>query len=258
MPDGLQGRTVLIARDSGRASGLLLKLDYLGAHVLVSPITATEPGDEAGLDAAISAVAGFDWVVVTSANAVKAFRAAADRASVRLADFKIRWAVVGKTTAFFLAALGGEGAPRVPLVPEEHTATGLVAAITAAAAPGARILLPQGNLAAPTLADGLQAAGFDVTTVTAYRTVPAAIDPAIAQAWAAGAIDAAVVAAPSAARQIAEQLGTQVPVVIVAIGNSTATAARECGFQQVLVADDSTDESLAAAVLKVLTDKVKP
>jgi len=256
MPDGLQGRTVLIARDTGRAGGLKLRLTSLGADVLVAPVTATEPGDEAALDAAVANLGGFDWVVVASVNAVNALVDASKRQAVSLADASLKWAAVGPATASTLAKL--EIIASQP--PEDHSAVGIVAALAPLATPDAlpRILLPQGDLAAPTLADGLRAAGFDVTTVTAYRTRPAVIDPEIAQAWASGTIDAAVVAAPSAARQIAAQMDSQEPVVIVAIGNSTAAAARECGFQHVVVADDSTDESLTETVLKALPDNLKP
>jgi len=246
MPDGLQGRTVLIARDPDRAEGLKLRLTSLGADVLVSPVTTTEPGDTDALDNAIARLTDFGWVAVASVNAVNALVDASKRQTVSLVDSGLKWAAVGPATASALADLGINNT----LVPPDHSATGLVDAMTPLVTPDARVLLPQGDLALPTLAEGLRAAGFDVTTVTAYRTVPAIIDHDIAQAWASDAIDVAVVAAPSAARQIAAQLGTQAPVVIVAIGNSTAAAARECGFQQVVMADDSTDESLAVAVLK--------
>jgi len=254
MADGFRGRRVLIARDPGRAEGLKLRLTSLGADVLVAPVTATAPGDEAVLDAAVADLAEFDWVAVASVNAVNALRGATQRLGVSLGSAGPRWAAVGHTTASALAELGVTAC--VPS--EDHSAIGLVSAMTPLVTPGSRILLPQGDLAAPTLADGLRAAGFDVTTVTVYRTVPAAIDADIAQAWASDAIDAAVVAAPSAARQMAEQLDAQKPVLIVAIGTSTAAAARECGFQQVVVADDSTDESLTAAICKVLADNLKP
>jgi len=250
MADSLVGRTVLIARDPVRAEGLKLRLTSLGAEVLVCPVTATESGDEVALDAAVTAISSFDWVIVTSVNAVNALADVAQRRGVNLSSAEIRWAAVGRATAAALAELGVIAA----MPPEDHSAAGLVAAMAGLATPGAlrRVLLPQADLAAPILADGLRAAGFDVTTVTAYRTVPADIDQAIAKAWASGAIDAAVIAAPSAARQIAAQLHPDAPVTVVAIGKSTATAARECGFQRVIVADDSTDEALTAAVCKAL------
>jgi len=248
MADSLAGRTVLIARDPSRAEGLRARLEALGAAVIVSPVTATMPGDEDELDAANAALAGFDWVVVASVNAVNALRDAAQRASVDLTEVPTSWAAVGSTTASALDALG----IKVAIVPEDHSAAGLVAELATAATPGQRALLPQGDLAAPTLAEGLQAAGFEVTAVTAYRTVPETLDPGTAEAWSAGTIDVAVIAASSAARQVAAQVDARVPVVIVAIGNSTATTARECGFQSVMVADDSTDEALVDAVREAL------
>jgi len=248
----LADRAVLIARDPDRAEGLRARLKALGANVRVCPVTATLPGDADELDAVIAGLSTFDWVVIASVNAVNALHGAAQRMSTRLADAATNWAAIGPATASSLEAIGAT----VALVPTDHSATGLVADLTKTAAPGQRALLPQGDLAAPTLAEGLRAAGFQVTAMTAYRTVPSPLDTRVVRDWAAGAIDVAVIAAPSAAKQISTQLDVHVPVVIVAIGHSTAQAAREAGFQSVVVADDSTDEALAAAVCKAAADKV--
>ncbi|MCL2652323.1 MAG: uroporphyrinogen-III synthase [Propionibacteriaceae bacterium] len=252
MADSLAGRTVLIARDPSRAEGLRARLEALGAAVIVSPVTATMAGDEDELDAVTAALPSFDWVVVASVNAVNALRDAAQRASVDLTEVPTSWAAVGPTTASALDALG----ITVAIVPEDHSAAGLVAELAKTATPGQRALLPQGDLAAPTMAEGLQAAGFGVTAVTAYRTVPEMLDPGTTEAWAAGTIDAAVIAASSAARQVAAQVDVKIPVAIVAIGNSTAKTARECGFMSVVVADDSTDDALADAVYKAAADNL--
>ncbi|MCL2490325.1 MAG: uroporphyrinogen-III synthase [Propionibacteriaceae bacterium] len=252
MAGALTGQAVLIARDPDRAEGLRARLKALGADVRVCPVTATLPGDPGDLDATVASLNDFDWVVVASVNAVNALHGAAQRMSTRLAAAATNWAAIGPATASALQAIG----VHVALVAKDHSAVGLVADLTNTAAPGQRALLPQGDLAAPTLADGLKAAGFQVTAMTAYRTVSSILDAGVVQDWNAGKIDVSVIAAPSAAEQIAAQLDVGAPVAIVAIGHSTAKAARAAGFQSVVVADDSTDEALAAAVCKAAADKV--
>ncbi|QAY71733.1 hypothetical protein ET471_04580 [Xylanimonas protaetiae] len=113
--------------------------------------------------------------------------------------------------------------------------------------PGRRVLLPLGDLARTVLADGLRAAGWDVDVVVAYRTVPVALPDDVAGLARAGRVDVAVVAAGSAARELARQLGDAAPPV-VAIGQPSADAARAAGLTVVGVADHPTDHALADAL----------
>nr|WP_281041974.1 uroporphyrinogen-III synthase [Xylanimonas cellulosilytica] len=111
-----------------------------------------------------------------------------------------------------------------------------------------RVLLPLGDLARSVLADGLRAAGWDVHAVVAYRTVPLALpDDVVDAAW-GGTIDLGVVAAGSAARELARQLGEAAPPV-VAIGQPSAEAAVAAGLTVVGVAERPTDDALAAALV---------
>lgn len=253
----LAGRTVLVARDVDRAGRLRLRLESLGAKVVVSPVTRTAAGDEDALDAAVGRLASFDWVVVTSVNAVAALASAAQRVGVSLAGAPgdvsrvtgPRWAAVGPATATALAGLG----LAVGIEPENHSAAGLVAAFAEASeGRGQKVLLPLGDLAASALADGLRGLGYGVETVVAYRTVPAAVPDDVRQMWAAGRVDAVVVAAGSAARQLAAQLGRNERVAVVAIGEPTAAVARECGLRVDAVASAATDDAVADAVVGVL------
>ncbi|MCL2317415.1 MAG: uroporphyrinogen-III synthase, partial [Actinomycetia bacterium] len=226
---------------------LRARLESLGARVLVAPCTATEPGDEPALDAAVSRLDGFDWVVVTSVNGVHALAESAGRAGVSLAGAAVRWAAVGPATCAGLEAMG----VRCDLVPSgDHSAAGLLAAFDGIPGFG-RVFAPLGDLAGPALADGLMARGFEVEVVTAYRTVPAAFPPAVVQAW--SLVDAIVLAAPSAARQVAAQLAHRLDVAGVAIGERTAAAAREAGLRVDVVAAAATPGALVDALVEALS-----
>lgn len=248
----LARRTVLVARAPERAAGLVERLRGAGAAVVAAPVIDRAPADDvAALDAAALAIAEgrYAWVVVTSVNAVDAIVGAAARTDSRIAG-GARWAAVGQTTRRALEAVG----IAVDLVPDgEASAAGLVAAFPSPPAPEtasapARVLLPLGDLAASTLLDGLTALGWAPDVVTAYRTVSRDLPDDVA----ARALDAVVVTSGSVARQVARQLGTRTPVV--AIGRPSADAAREVGLRVAAVADHPTDEALAAAVVRALSD----
>nr|WP_075827644.1 uroporphyrinogen-III synthase [Cellulosimicrobium sp. CUA-896] len=124
-----------------------------------------------------------------------------------------------------------------------------------AAAPttSSRVLLPQGDLAAPTMTDGLRDLGYAPDVVTVYRTVAHDLAPEVVEAWRAGAVDAVVLTSGSVAREVARQLGPRDDVAAVAIGDPTARAARAVGLRLDAVADRPTDAALAAALTTVLT-----
>lgn len=246
---------VLVPRAPSRAVGLAGLLRDAGHEVVVAPVVERAPvEDTAALEAAARRLAAgaYAWVVVTSVNAVDALAAAAARTGAPLAASAraARWAAVGPATRRALEAAG----VAVDLVPDgEASAAGLVAAFAGPAGAGTDgrdVLLPLGDLAGPTLADGLAALGWVPDVVTAYRTVRRDLPADVAARGRAGAIDAVVVTSGSVAREVARQLGTGTPVV--AIGRPSAEAAREAGLRVAAVAERPTDEALAAAVTAVL------
>ena len=120
-------------------------------------------------------------LVVTSPNAVRALRGH-DFGGV---DEGVRAVATGPGTAHVLVA--ASPGIRVWTPPEDRSARGILAGMTGPTAapevveglwpPAAGhavpiAWLPQSDLARPALADGLRAAGWDVRTAVAYRTVP--------------------------------------------------------------------------------------
>ena len=265
----LAGRTVLVPRSPERAAGLAAALRDAGARVLVSPAIERAPvEDRAPVDHAVARLAhgDFAWVVVTSVNAIDELVASAARQGVALGDAarRARWAAVGPATRRALEAVG----IAVDLEPDESSARGLVAAFAALAADGSPstpgrpaagadptglVLLPQGDLAAPTMHDGLHDLGYVPHVVTAYRTVTHALAPEVVAAWRGGEVDAVVLTSGSVAREVARQLGPRDDVAGVAIGDPTARAARGVGLRLDVVADRPTDAALATAVRTALT-----
>ncbi|MBN0038983.1 uroporphyrinogen-III synthase [Cellulosimicrobium cellulans] len=266
--DALAGRTVLVPRAPERAGDLAATLRDAGARVLVSPAIERAPvEDTAPVDGALARLVhgDFAWVVVTSVNAIEELLASAVRQGVGLADAarRARWAAVGPATRRALEAVG----ITVELEPDENSARGLVAAFAAlpsadqgstSAGQGSTsrgrgvVLLPQGDLAAPTMHDGLHDLGYVPHVVTVYRTVTHTLAPDVVAAWRAGEVDAVVLTSGSVVREVARQLGPRDDVVGVAIGDPTARAARDVGLRLDAVAERPTDAALAAALTDAL------
>ncbi|MFB8228837.1 uroporphyrinogen-III synthase [Cellulosimicrobium sp. NPDC055967] len=279
----LAGRTVLVPRAPERAAGLAGTLRDAGARVLVSPaIERARVEDTAPVDGAVARLAhgDFAWVVVTSVNAIDELRASVARQGLDLADAarRSRWAAVGPATRRALEAVGVQ----VDLEPSENSARGLVASFASLAstdhastpadqtstsadqgstspAQGSTsrgrglVLLPQGDLAAPTMHDGLHDLGYVPHVVTVYRTVTHVLAPEVVAAWRGGEVDAVVLTSGSVVREVARQLGPREDVAGVAIGDPTARAARAVGLRLDVVAERPTDAALAAAVDAALT-----
>lgn len=172
----LFGKTVLVTRAVSQAGSLRRKLEEQGARVLEYPaIEIKPPADETPFDEALSNLADFEWLVLTSVNGVEAFwerlrRKGKDARA--LAHLKI--AVIGERTKEALSAKGIEP----DLMPEQFTTEGLLEAFKKwGYLGGKRFLLARADIAPPVLVEGLEHLGARVTEVEAYRTVAAKQGP---------------------------------------------------------------------------------
>jgi porphobilinogen synthase len=254
----LRGMTVLIARSHERGDRLATLIVAAGGQAIVAPlteqVTVTGPDRRVLDDTMSEALAGgFDWVIVTSVNAVQALLATpglTDAIADRVVEpaRTLQWAAVGPGTARALANAG----IAVNLVPRNHSADGLLAEWPALPASGrSRVLLPLGDRARATLERGLATRGFEPVRVTAYRTIPCPAPPSVATAWAAGEFNAVALTSGSVVRELAEQLGVRQDVVAVAIGEPTREAAVNVGQPVGAIARSADDAGLLQALLRV-------
>ncbi|WP_375388048.1 uroporphyrinogen-III synthase [uncultured Amnibacterium sp.] len=238
----LGGWRVLVPRGGPWGHGVAADLRGRGANPVVAPsINFAGTADEAALDAALQRLQDgeYAWMSVTSATAVDVL--SAHRVVI---PERTRIAAVGETTAAALNA-AGYGVDFVPR--RDNSAAGLLAEWTDATgdAERLRILALRSDIAKPVLTDGLRAAGHDVDSVVAYRTVGVPIAPEIVADVASGAFDAILVTSGSVANQIAVQIGL-VPsrTVLACIGPRTALDAEAAGLRVDLVARERSSESL--------------
>jgi uroporphyrinogen-III synthase len=244
----LAGWRVLVPRGGKWGDGVAAALRGYGAVPVIAPlINFAASDDEAGLAAALHDLQSgrFDWIVITSATTVDVLMS---QNVVIPATTKI--AAVGETTGAALALAGY----RVDYVPEaDNSARGLVKEWPHGEIAG-RVLVPQSDIAEPTLVSGLSALGLGVQFVSAYRTVGVPVSDHVRADVADGRIAAILVSSGSVARQIAQQLAPLPETTIVAcIGPRTAYDARAAGLAVNVIAETRSAASLVESLVEYAT-----
>ncbi len=162
-------KRVLVTRAPGQARELVQSLTQHGAEPVEYPtIQIIAAPDFSDLDQALERITSYDWLIFTSANAVKFFfeRLTFLRKDARaLAGVKI--AVIGEKTGNALKKKNVEA----DLVSEEALAEGLVRAFSNRDLSGKRFLIPRAREAREVLPEALRKKGGVVDIVEAYRTV---------------------------------------------------------------------------------------
>ena len=236
--DALKGVRVLVTRPADQSQSWRQALDDAGAVAVCYPtIEVGPPPSWQPLDAAFARLGDYDWLIFTSASAV---RMAAPRLPPgcdpgTLARPQV--AAVGGETARALVQHGFQ----VARIPEVQRQEGLIAAFGDVPS-GSRFLFPQAIGGRDTLAGALRARGCLVDVVPASETLPRADLPALP------AFDVATFASPSALEAFVGRHGTgplqAVPTVV--IGATTAAAAHAHGLKPVVARAPRIDEVLFA------------
>jgi uroporphyrinogen-III synthase len=251
----LRGRRIVLTRPLAQAGDFEERVTSLGGE----PVTAAAieiVGPEAWTipDAALRRAGTYDWLAFTSANAVRMLVDRADAIGVPRDELRSRrLAVVGQATASVVRS-----ALRAPdFAPTVTTAEVLGAELVDV--DNARILLPRGNLADDILPATLRARGAFVDEIVVYRTAPGPGIPDIVASVRESAVDALLFASASAVRFVADALAADTTTtglrrqrwpLAACLGPVTASAARACGFQSVIVSDDTAQNDLVDVVAR--------
>jgi uroporphyrinogen-III synthase/uroporphyrinogen III methyltransferase/synthase len=255
-PLPLTGRRVLVTRALHQAGKLSEGLRALGAEPVEVPVLEIRPPESfEPLDAALRQIGGYDWLILTSANAVRALagRAAFPNISLdKLAAPQV--AAVGEATA----AAARKAGLQIAFVPESYVAESLVEGLLPLSA-GRRILLVRAALARDVIPDALRAAGAAVDVVDAYRNVLPESAPALLRQALSEGLDAATFTSSSSATHLAEAAraaGVAWPlaaVSAVSIGPITSQTLRALGWPPAAEAEPYDIPGLIASVERVLS-----
>ncbi len=227
---GLAGKRILVTRGGDQADELAaLVRERGGIPVVFSTVSLTAIADSAPVDAAIRGLASYDWVLFTSANAVRFFWERAETLEVRGVPPGVRVACVGPGTGRELAR---RGIP-VSLTAARHTAEGLVETLARVGVAGRRFLFPRALEGREVIPEEIGRQGGTVTAVAAYRNALPEKDERAAASLAAAPPDVCTFASPSAFRNFFALLGEERAATVLArsriavIGEVTARVVAE-------------------------------
>ena len=254
----LAGRRVLVTRALNQAGKLSDGLRALGAEPVEVPVLEIRPPiDFAPLDAALKQIDSYDWLILTSANAVRAVALRAVELGIALEQSaRLKVAAVGETTADAVRKAGLQ----VAFVPETYVAESLVAGLLEGMhlqTLGVRVLLARAAVARDVIPDALREAGIAVDVAEAYRNVLPESAPELLLRAVAGRIDAVTFTSSSSATHLAEAArlaGVVWPftgVPAVSIGPITSETLIDLGWPPVAEANPSDIPGLIAAVEQV-------
>jgi uroporphyrinogen-III synthase len=228
----------------------------LGAVPVEVPVLAIRPPEDlAPMDAGLRNLKSYNWLILTSANTVRALAERGAGLGVSLDGFEsLRVAAVGEATA---EAACKAGFP-ITFVPESYVAESLVEGLAGQVA-GQRILLARAAVARDVIPDALRAAGAVVDVVDAYRNALPEGTPELLRRAIAEGIDAATFTSSSSVTRLAEAAraaGVGWPlagVKAISIGPITSQTLREHGWEPAAEANPSDIPGLIAATADLLT-----
>lgn len=249
----LAGKRVVITRAAHQTGELENLLRARSAIPILYPCIAMEPPpDSTALDQLLrSALDGeFEWLAVTSTNTVRALKQRFDAMKITAASSKLNVAAVGSSTAREIEAQLGL---KVSAIPEQYNASALAYAMNFAE--GARVLMPQSEIAEQNFAQSLSSMGAKVTTVVAYHTVIGTGGVDLPTLLEHGEVDAITFTSGSTVTNFLQRLKNEggntdllEQVCIACIGAPTATVALENNLSVKVVPIQPTAENLVTAL----------
>lgn len=251
----LDRRRIAVTRTEDQSDELCTLLEEAGAipvrcaTIRVAPLESFE-----ALDAALSRLDTYRWLVLTSPNGVRSVVDRMAHLGVPASKLKtVEVAAVGPGTARALSELG----IRPAFVPKEERSQALAESLSPIA--GERILLARADIADPAPAHILLRRGARlVDDVAAYRTVPAAPTANALEELRRG-VDGITFTSPSTVRGFLE-VGPEWPTlvdgtIVASIGPVTTAAARDAGLMVHVEAEERTMRGLVEALARAFAGR---
>jgi uroporphyrinogen-III synthase len=244
----LSGVRIVVTRAAHQAEELAKPLRALGAEVIMVPVIGiAPPSDPAPLRAAAKRADQYDWIIFTSANAIRAFAAEMPRSP---ATCQASIAAVGSATREAAVKHGFQ----VRLIPERYVAESLVEAFANHDLEGRRILVPSAAVTREVVPAELRKRGAQVDVVEAYRNViPPEAAGTAANVFHEPYPDCVTFASPSAVDNLVQLIGTAPLrlVNIATIGPVTSKTVRKHGLEVAVEADPHTIEAMVSTILNL-------
>jgi uroporphyrinogen-III synthase len=237
--------TVVLTASAGAFPGLRDALRAIPVIVEELPLmTFTSPEDWGPVDAALRALGRYQAIALTSPRAARALAERAKALDIAPPAGRTVWASGSGTEEALDGRLGPVRRPDERDVGREGAALALAAALLASGVRGP-VLFPCGDTRREELPDRLRGGGLEVDEVICYRSKLADLSDARHAAERARVL---VVASPSVAELLARACPPEVRPALLAVGPTTAAAARASGWTPARVAERPSVEALAAGV----------
>jgi len=269
MSKPLTGVRVLVGRAKHQAGALSTELRKRGAEVLEIPfIEIRKSKSFKPLDAALSSIDTYDWLILTSVNGVESMwaRMGKQRSGKKREghDFSLlRIAAIGPATRKAIEKRG----LKVDVVPKEYVAESVVKSLKSKVK-GKRVLLVRAKVARDVIPSELRKAGAHVDVVEAYETVV----PQSSRARLRAALrnprkrpDVVTFSSSSTVRNFVELLGSSkkarhkslVGIRMASIGPVTSATLREFGLPVDIAAGEFTIPGLVSAIVGAVAPRAK-
>lgn len=254
------GKRIVVTRSRDQASVFAEKLIDLGATPIEFPsIEVVPPSNWDELDAALRELASYQWLVFTSANAVRFFFQRLRELGMDIrALHGLKICAVGPKTAESLETFSLQA----DLIPEEFKAEGVIAALGGMSVKGVRFLIPRAKVAREIIPDKLRERGAEVTVATAYENVRPTTDvDRVRKLFQDGKISAVTFTSSSTVNNFVEMLGKSEykpfmkGVAVACIGPVTAKTAEEYGMHVDVMPKDYTIPALVDAMAEYFKAK---
>jgi len=243
--------TVVLTGSAGAFPGLAEALRTIPVAVEDAPLMSFAPPlDWTPLDDAIRNLGRYRAVAFTSPRSARAFMERI-RALGASPDSGVELWAAGEGTARELSGVGEIRQPDQRAVGDQGAGRALASALIAADV-GGPVLFPGGDLRRDELSARLREHGIEVHEVVCYRSVLADETEARVAAERAQVL---VVASPSVADLLARVCPPGARPPLVAVGPTTAAAARASGWAPAEVATSPTADALAAAVRAIVAGR---
>ena len=252
----LFGKRIVLTRAQEQAREFSQLLAAYGAEPIEVPtIQIAPPANWQAIDAAMTRLSTYQWLIFTSVNGVRPFM---DRLHATGKDARalanLRLCAIGPRTAQELGVYG----LTPDVVPAEYQAEGVIAALAHVGIRGSRILIPRAEVAREILPEQLRELGATVDVIPVYRTIIPVVDVAsLTQQLHEGQVAAVTFTSSSTVRNFVEVFGGRdvvkplvARVVIACIGPITARTAEEYGLMVTVMPAENTVPALADAIVR--------
>lgn len=244
--------TVVVTASAGTFPGVVEALRAMPVAVEECALmTFAPPLDWRPVDAAVADLARFEAVAFTSPRSARAFAERLAALGGTPGGRAIAWAVGAGTQAALGDGLGEVRRPDAATIGTRGAAAALAEAMVAAEIAGP-VLFPCGDIRRDELPARLRDDGIEVEEIVCYRSVLAGEVDARRAAERAQVL---VVASPSVADLLARACPEGVRPALLAVGPTTAAAARSSGWPPAGVAARPTIDALTSAVRTLLANR---